>query len=77
MPTEHDPIAFLRFVLRSGDVALAARVARALRSDPRYRKRAEQALSALRASTGAHEHSTPGGRILDSLLDRFAPPSQN
>jgi hypothetical protein len=86
MPSEHDPIpflrepdpiAFLRFVLRSGDVALAERVASALRSDPRYRARAEHALAALGSSPEAMRHSSPGGRILDSLLDRFSTSGQN
>ena len=40
VPMRTDPIAFLRFVLRSGDVELARRLARALVSDPRYRERA-------------------------------------
>ncbi len=76
MRTEHDPIAFLRFVLRSGDVELAERLTRALRSDPRYRERAEAVLSGL-GSAGQSRHSTPGGKLLDALLDRLAPPSQN
>ena len=76
MRAEHDPIAFLRFVLRSGDIELAERLTWALRSDPRYRERAEAALSGL-ASAPRSQHSTPGGRMLDSLLDRFEPPSQN
>ena len=76
MRAEHDPIAFLRFVLRSGDIELAERLTRALRSDPRYRAGAEAALSGL-APTDRPKHSTPGGRMLDSLLDRFEPPSQN
>lgn len=76
MRREHDPIAFLRFVLRSGDIELAERLTRALRSDPRYRERAEAALSGL-ARAGRSRHATPGGRMLDSLLDRFEPPSQN
>lgn len=76
MPTEHDPIAFLRFVLRSGDIQLAERLTRALRSDPRYRERTEAMLSGL-GSAGRSRHSTPGGQLLDSLLDRLAPPSQN
>ncbi len=76
MRAEHDPIAFYRFVLRSGDVELAERLTRALRSDPRYRERAEAALQAL-ALRDRSRHSTPGGRMLDSLLDRFASPSQN
>ena len=76
MRAEHDPIAFLRFVLRSGDIELAERLTRALRSDPRYRERAEAALSAL-ASAPRSQHSTPGGRMLDSLLDRFQSTSQN
>ena len=76
MRAEHDPIAFLRFVLRSGDIDLAERLTRALRSDARYRDRAEAALSRL-APAGRAQHSTPGGRMLDSLLDRFEPRSQN
>ena len=76
MPTEHDPIAFLRFVLRSGDIELAERLTHAFRSDPRYRERAEAVLSGL--GPGAESpHSTPGGRMLDSLLHRFATPGQN
>jgi len=76
MQTEHDPIAFYRFVLRSGDIELAERLTRAFRSDPRYRERAEAVLSEL-GPAGLSRHSTPGGRILDSLLDRFDPASQN
>ena len=76
MRTEHDPIAFLRFVLRSGDIQLAERLTRALRADPRYRERTEAMLSGL-GSAGRSRHCTPGGRLLDSLLDRLAPPSQN
>ncbi len=76
MRAEHDPIAFYRFVLRSGDVELAERLTQALRSDPRYRERAEAVLQALPQPVAA-QHSTPGGRMLDSLLDRFASPSQN
>lgn len=77
MRADHDPIAFLRFALRSGDIELAERLARALRSDPRYRERAEAALSVLGSGGGSSPHSTPGGRLLDSLLDRFAPQRQN
>jgi hypothetical protein len=76
MRAEHDPVAFLRFVLRSGDIELAQRLTRALRSDPRYRERADAALSALVPARHSH-HCTPGGRMLDTLLDRFKPPSQN
>ncbi|MGI9080989.1 MAG: hypothetical protein ACR2FZ_01740 [Thermoleophilaceae bacterium] len=76
MRREHDPIAFYRFVLRSGDVELAERLTRAFRSDPRYRERAEAVLRALPPPRRVH-HSSPGGRMLDSLLDRFAPPSHN
>ena len=76
MRTEHDPVAFLRFALRSGDIELAERLTRALRSDPRYRDRTEAVLQALPPGAGA-QHSTPGGRMLDSLLHRFEPPSQN
>jgi len=71
-----DPIAFLRFVLRSGDVELARRLARALMSDPRYRERAAAELSAL-GPAGRARHATPGGQMLDTLLDRLAPPGQN
>ena len=76
MRAEHDPIAFLRFVLRSADIELAERLTRALRSDPRYRDRTEAVLQALPPAAGAR-HSTPGGQMLDSLLHRFAQPSEN
>lgn len=71
-----DPVAFLRFVLRSGDVDLAERLARALRGDPRYRARTEDLLAALAPGDPAG-HTSPGGRMLDSLLDRFALPRED
>jgi len=70
---EHDPTAFLGFVLRSGDIDLAERLTRALRSDPRYRLRTEAAMRGL-PPPSEDRHSTPGGRLLDSLADRFAAP---
>ena len=76
MRTAHDPIAFLRFVLRSGDIELAERLTHALRSEHRYRERADAVLQGLPPPSQV-PHSTPGGRMLDSLLDRFAPPGQN
>ena len=76
MRTAQDPIAFLRFALRSGDIELAERLTLALRSDPGYRERADAVLQGLPPPSPVR-HSTPGGRLLDSLLDRFAPPSQN
>jgi hypothetical protein len=76
MRAEHDPIAFLRFVLRSGDVELAQRLIHALRADPRYRDQADETLSALGLAM-PEAHITPGGSMLDSLLDRLESPSEN
>ena len=71
MRTQHDLIAFYRHVLRSGDVALAGRIGRALVTDPRYRPRVLSELR--RLPSGQAAHSTVGGRLLDSLLDHVNP----
>jgi hypothetical protein len=75
MCPQHDPIPFLRHVLRAGDVGLVARLARALRSDPRYRGRVEAELRDLPPPGSAH--TTPGGRLLDQLLVQLRPPHHN
>lgn len=72
MRPQHDPILFFRHALRAGDVGLATRVARALRSDPRYRGRVEAELRDL--PPPGPSHSTPGGRLLDQLLVQLQPP---
>ena len=72
MRPQHDPIPLLRHVLRAGDVRLATRLGRALRSDPRYRTRVERELRALPRPGPAH--LTPGGRLLDQLLVQVNPP---
>ncbi|MBA3437199.1 MAG: hypothetical protein ACR2F4_01420 [Thermoleophilaceae bacterium] len=71
----HDPIPLLRHVLRAGDVGLAARLARALRSDPRYRGRVERELRAL--PPPGSPHVTPAGRLLDQLLVQLHPPNHS
>ena len=72
MHTKHDPIAFYRHVLRSGDVQLARRLTRVLHADPEYRSQAASVLRALPAPHGGR--TTPGGRMLDELLARMEIP---
>jgi len=73
MRPQHDPIPLLRHVLRAGDVRLAARLARALRTDPRYRSAVGSELREL--PPPGFPHVTPGGRLLDQLLLQLHPPS--
>lgn len=75
MRSQHDPIPFLRHVLRAGEVRLAARLTRALRSDPRYRGKVERELREL--PPPGRPHLTPGGRLLDQLLVQLHPPDHS
>ena len=73
MRTQHDLIAFYRHVLRSGDVALAGRVGRALMKDPAYRRGVLGEVCRLPVRQTENGRSTAGGRLLDSLLDHVDP----
>lgn len=69
MPPQHDPIAFYRHVLRSGDVPLADLLTRMLRRDPRSREQAERALASLPRMPGGR--SPAAARVVASLTERL------
>lgn len=71
MRPKHDLIPLYRHVLRAGDVRLARRLGRILVRDPRYRERALAELDRLPRAQIAH--LTPGGRLLDRLVQRLDP----
>lgn len=71
MQTQHDLLALYRHLLRSGDVAPARRLGRALVRDSRFRPRALAELR--RLPFGEPRHTTQAGLLLDGLLDDLDP----
>lgn len=71
MRPKHDLIKLYRHVLRAGDVRLARRLGRILVRDPHYR---ERALAELEPFPREHTaYITPGGQLLDRMLQRLDP----
>jgi len=69
MTSQHDPIRFLHFVRRSGDLAFARHIAKLLRGDPHLRDRIDRELRSLPRDPGAT--SRGAARVLGSVVERL------